>query len=62
MKGHMCSDKCGMMFGVVNLIAGLLALAEAMGFVNILGANGLPWMYILVILMGLHMLLCKECK
>ena len=66
MHGHQMPKNVLIACGLITLALGLLALLEAMGTVTILGANGLPWIYILVILMGLGKLerafLCPEYK
>ncbi len=57
------SKEHAMIPGLVMLIIGLLALAEVMGWVTILGFMGLPWLYVMLIFMGLKMLMhSKMCK
>lgn len=39
--------------GIVTLLVGVLAYLEATGAWTMLGANGLPWLYLWIALMGL---------
>ena len=64
MHGHEMPQNVLIVCGLMKVVIGSLALLEAMGVVTILGAFGLPWIYLMLILMGIgklkHGFLCKK--